>query len=58
VELKLSNVWNEIPGTVTAVGLVCAAVAPMLSGPLPSSPAAWMVLVVAVGSAIVKALGK
>lgn len=58
MEMKFSNVWLELPGTITAIGLVAAAVTPLFAGAMPTTAAGWSVWVVAMASAALKALGK
>jgi hypothetical protein len=56
--MKFSNIWKETGATVTAIGIVAVAVAPLFRGGMPTSSAEWIAFLAAMAAAAVKALGK
>lgn len=57
--IAVSNIWNHMSSTWTAIGLVLAAIAPIVtSSSMPTTGSGWVMEGALFATAIVKALGR
>lgn len=56
--IAVSNIWNHMSSTWTAIGIVILAIGPILAQPMPTNSVQWMVAGGAIIAAVVKALGR
>ena len=54
---QINHIWTEVSSTITAIGIIAVALAPLLSSGPPTSTSGWVLEAVAAVTAVMKALG-